>query len=64
MKMSPGWWLIICTTVYLIAEVIAILVYHCSVEVEFWIQLTWIIVMSLPLFVKPMARWINMKTLW
>ncbi len=28
------------------------------------IQIAWIIVMVLPLVYKPLARWLNMRTIW
>jgi hypothetical protein len=41
------------------------------VDVFYWaddytipIQLAWLFFMSLPLVVKPVARWLNMRTFW
>lgn len=66
-KMSGGWWLFIITAIYLIAEIIAIAVYHLGGDknlTTFYIQLIWLFVLSLPLWINPIARFCNMKVLW
>jgi hypothetical protein len=61
-KMSGGLWLIVVTIIYLIAEIYDGFIYH-SLHL-FPIQMVWIIILSLPLWIKPIAQWCNMKILW
>lgn len=66
-KMSGAWWLVICSTIYMIAEGIAIFGYHQtghnSLTVTY-IQMVWMFVMSLPLWIPPLSRFCNIKLLW
>jgi len=63
-KMSGGWWLFFCGAIYLIAEGIAIFGYHHVGNEDLttvYIQLVWLFITSLPLWVKPLARFCNMR---
>jgi len=48
--------------VYFFTGMFNIFVYEFT-KVEY-IQVVWILVLMLPLCVKPVARWLNMRTFW
>jgi len=57
-KMSANIWLAMAIIIYFIAGMID--VYFYDFAYLFYIQLVWLFVMSLPLWVTPIARWCNM----
>ena len=59
---SSGYWLFWLSAIYLIVGFVNVFVYKFT-EAEY-IQMVWFLVLSLPLFVKPLANWLNMRTLW
>jgi len=62
MKPSGGAWLFLTGAVYielLVMNVIA----GTPVPSEF-IQMGWVLIMSLPLYVPPLARFFNVKCIW
>jgi hypothetical protein len=59
---SGGYWLFWLSAVYLIVGIVNIFVYRFA-EAEY-IQMVFVLVLSLPLFIKPLANWLNMRTLW
>ena len=61
-KMDSGLYLLTVTTIYAIIGLLNIFVFNWT-KTEY-IQLVWMLVLSLPLWIKPIARWCNMKTLW
>jgi uncharacterized membrane protein YccF (DUF307 family) len=65
-KMSGGWWLVICNIIYLIVGAVAIFGYHLGSNdlIITYIQLVWLFVMSLPLWISPIARFCNMSDPW
>ena len=62
MRPSGGVWLFWTGAVYLELLVIDLLAGE-PVPAEF-LQLAWVLIMSLPLFVPPLARFFNVKTVW
>ncbi|CAB4241727.1 hypothetical protein UFOVP71_265 [uncultured Caudovirales phage] len=59
---SGGYWLFWTSTIYFLVAMFDLFVYNfTSTE---YIQVTWILVLSLPLWIKPFAKWLNMKTIW
>ena len=62
MRPSGGVWLFWTGAVYLELLVIDLLAGE-PVPSEF-IQLAWVLIMSLPLFMPPLARFFNVKTVW
>ena len=59
---TGGYWLFWTTFIYFWVGMFDIFVYNFT-RTEF-IQVAWIIVMSLPLYIKPLARYFNMKCVW
>ena len=62
MKLSGGVWLFYTGALYIELLIINALAGE-PVPAEF-IQLAWVLIMSLPLFVPPLARFFNVKTVW
>jgi hypothetical protein len=60
---SGGYWLFWMSAIYLVAGFIQIYVYEFSPRLEY-IQAVWVVSLSLPLWIKPMAQWLNIKTIW
>ena len=61
-KMDSGLYLLTVTVIYAIIGLLNIFVFEWT-KTEY-IQIVWMLVLSLPLWLKPVARWCNMKTLW
>ena len=61
-KMDGGLYLLTITVVYAIIGLLNVFVFNWT-RTEY-IQLVWLIVLSLPLWLKPVARWCKIKTLW
>ena len=60
--MDGGLYMFTVTVIYAIIGLLNIFVFDYT-KAEY-IQLVWLLVLSLPLWFKPMARWCNMKTVW
>ena len=58
---SGGYWLFWASVVYLCVAVYNVNYPFTSLEI---IQLAWLIVLSLPLWISPLARYLNMRTIW
>ena len=66
-KMNGGWWLAIVSAIYFIVLMIAAWGYHHTEPSDittFYIELIWLFVCSLPLWIKPIAHFCNMRLLW
>jgi len=65
-KMSGGWWLFLNSAWYLIAGAVLVFGYHLKSEdlTVVYLQIGWIFILSLPLWIPPLARFCNMRTLW
>ena len=61
-KMHGGLYLLTVTIIYAIVGLLNVFVFEYT-KTEY-IQLVWLVVLSLPLWIKPIARWCNMRTLW
>ena len=61
-KMDGGLYLLTITVVYAIIGLLNVFVFNWT-RTEY-IQLVWLIALSLPLWLKPVARWCKIKTLW
>jgi len=61
-KMDGGLYLLIVTVIYAIIGLINVFVFEWT-RIEY-VQIIWILVLSLPLWIKPIARWCNMQTIW
>ena len=60
-RLTGGGWLFICCAIYMIAATIDLFVYNfCPIE---YIQIVWLIVMSLPLIIA-MQKLVDVKPLW
>lgn len=62
MKMSGGVWLFVTSFIYFVVGMIDLFVYNFA-KTEY-IQIVWIVVVSLPLWIPPLARFCNMKLIW
>ena len=52
LKISPGWWLVYVSGIYFIAGTVDIFVYpYC-------------VILSLPLWIPPLSRWVGVKLLF
>ena len=55
-------WLFYCCVIYLLVGFFDMFVYRfCRVE---YIQAVWVVTLSLPLYVKPLARKLHMTCIW
>ena len=62
LPISPGWWMVYVSGIYFIAGMLNIFVYHvCEPEL---IQLTYCVILSLPLFIRPLSRLVGVKLLF
>jgi hypothetical protein len=61
-KMDGGLYLLTVTVIYAIIGLLNIFVYTWT-RTEY-IQIVWMLVLSLPLWIKPIAKWCNMQTIW
>lgn len=55
------WWLVGTSTIYAVFGLINIVWPFTSL---LYLQLVWIVMMSLPLWVKPIAKLLDMRVLW
>lgn len=58
---SGGYYIFWSGAVYLVVGLLDIYYKFCPRE---WIQLAWIIALMIPLTVKPVARYFNMRLFW
>jgi hypothetical protein len=62
LKISPGWWLVYVSIIYFIAGIVDIFVYHfCDIEL---LLFAYCVILSLPLWVPPLSRWVGVKLLF
>lgn len=59
---TGGYWLFWVSTVYVLAGVISVFVFHYE-HLEY-IQVAYVLATSLPLWFRPLARQLNMKCIW
>lgn len=62
MKITPGWWLVYVNIVYWIVGLTNIFVYT-FVPFEY-VSFAYCVILSLPLWIPPVARFCNMKVIW
>ena len=63
-KMNGGWWLFLNSAWYLVAGTVMVFGYHMGQGEDLFIvylQIAWLFIISLPLWVNPVARFCNMK---
>lgn len=58
---TGGYYLFWLSVIYLTVGFANIELHFTEVE---YIQVVWIVCLSLPLLIKPLARWLNMRTIW
>lgn len=65
-KMTADKWLMSWVIIYIISGIVSIFVFKLVGEdsIVLYIQGVWIFLTSLPIWVKPIARWCNMRTFW
>jgi hypothetical protein len=62
LKISPGWWLVYVSVIYAIAVMADIFVYRfCAIEL---LQAAYCVILSLPLFIPSLSRWVGVKLLF
>jgi hypothetical protein len=59
---SGGYWLFWISFVYLVVGFVNIFLYN-FVE-SAYVQMVYILILSLPLVIKPFANYLNMRTIW
>ena len=59
---SGGYWLFWVSAIYVLVGIIGVFVFHLP-HLEY-IQIAYVLATSLPLWIPPMARWLNMKCIW
>lgn len=59
LKMTPARWLFIVSTIYFIIGMVNIFIYHFT-RTEI-IQGVWVLILSMPLYVPKLGRWIGLK---
>ena len=59
---SGGYWLFWVSVVYIMVGFVGVFVLHYT-KLEY-IQIAYVLAISLPLYIPPMARWLNMKCIW
>jgi hypothetical protein len=62
LPISPGWWLVYTGSIYFITAMADIFVYRfCDPEL---LQFVYCIVMSMPLWIPLLSRWVGVRLLW
>ena len=62
LPMSSGWWLVYVSIVYYIAGMVDIFVYRfCEPEL---LSIAYCVILSLPLFIPSLSRWVGVKMLF
>jgi len=60
--MTPGKYLFIVSSGYIVIGIIDLFIFKfCPIEA---IQLSYPVILSLPLFIRPIARWVGIKPLF
>lgn len=62
MKMSGDIWLFFWAIIYMIVGMFNLFIYKFT-EIEY-IQMVWLSITSMPLVIRPIANWCNMRVLW
>ena len=60
---SGGYWLFWISAVYLTLGMLDVFG-HIKFVPDPWLQVTYVLALSLPLWIKPLARYFNMKCIW
>lgn len=62
LPISPGWYMFYTGFVYLVTSVVDIFIYRfCEPEL---LSAAYCVILSLPLLIRPLARWVGMRTFW
>lgn len=61
MKDRVLWWLLGSSAIYFVAAVVNLFFPYSTLM---YIQMAWILSMAAPLYIRPVARLLGMKTLW
>jgi hypothetical protein len=62
MKISPGWWLVYVSSIYVIVGMVNIFIYQfCEFE---HMQFAYLVILGLPLYIPMLGRWVGVKTFW
>ena len=59
---TGGYWLFWVSAVYLVLGMIDLFVVKFIQEP--WLQVAYVLLLSLPLYIPPLARFLNMKLIW
>ena len=59
---TGGYWLFWVSAVYLVLGIIDLFVVKFIQEP--WLQVAYVLLLSLPLYTPPLARFLNMKLIW
>ena len=59
---TGGYWLFWVSAVYLVLGMIDVFVQ--DIVAEPWLQVVYVLAISLPLWIPPLARYFNMKCIW
>jgi hypothetical protein len=58
---GPGNWLVLCSTVYMVVALSNLAWPFTEIE---YIQAVWLVVLSLPLWLSPVSKFVGIKPLW
>ena len=59
---TGGYWLFWISAIYVLVGIVGVFVFQFT-HLEY-IQIAYVLAISLPLWIPPMARWLNMKCIW
>lgn len=59
---TGGYWLFWVSVAYILAGIITVFVLHYE-HLEY-VQIAYVLAVSLPLWIKPLARYFNVKCVW
>jgi hypothetical protein len=62
LPINPGWWLVYVGGAYLIAGITNHWIYQFTTDE--YIQVAYCIILSMPLYIPLLARWVGVNTLW
>ena len=60
---SGGYWLFWISAIYLTLGMIDVFA-HIKIVPDPWLQVGYVLALSLPLWIPPLARYLNMKLIW
>lgn len=60
---TGGYWLFWISTIYLILGMFDVFA-HVKLIPDPWLQIGYVLALSLPLWIPPLARYFNMKCVW